>query len=123
MRTVLDTVNGQYWATIQLPAGEQRFRAIAEGYFVAADAAEEIGDRNWARAIRGYARRFLILDWMRRREPDHGVLVADVVAIDDDPRPEVEITRFIVYPPRTPSHPFLVAVDRRGRPRLLKRTR
>ena len=122
VRAVLQLAEEQHHAILDVPSAKRRFRPIAQTYFVAADAAEEIGDTEWARVLRGYARRFLVVDWARRRWPLQNFFVDDIVTIGERDL-QKEVRRFVVYPPSAPSHSFIVTMDRRNRVRPLKRQR
>ena len=123
IRALLDQENARYRA---LNAGGIAHRSIsmqpsAELYLVAADAASEVGFSLWSRDLRGAARRFMLVEWARRKWPDATFASWDIVTLPPSPNGEVDQFVILVKRPRLgTAHSVHVRVGRRGRVRIIR---
>ena len=100
----------------------KRFRDAAAAYAVAADLAEELGERDVARLTRTNARRYLVVDWAQRRWPAEGISADDVGRRWRHPEDvHKEEREFAVRRSGLASRWIVVSVSRRGRVTILKR--
>lgn len=116
-----DLAESQYFTLANQPQGiaDASVIPVAETYLVAADAAAEGGFSRRARELRGYARRYIVVDWARRKWSRDRVRVLPLDVDPMAPSPNGETNRFRVFRPSRAGW-FEVLVDRRGRVRITR---
>ena len=101
---------------------EGDFKGAHDSFLVGADASEELATPDYARWLRGQARRMLVTAWARRK------LDATLGPMDVEPDepPRGEIRQFVISKTmgRVPGMPgrfarVRVSIDRRGRVRIM----
>ena len=124
VRALVDHAEAKHEALLQSAAPLAPLTPVAQAYLVAADAAEETGFTAWARDLRGLARKLVVFDWARRKWPwgsgqNASIRLGDIMALLPRQK-DVEITRFHVFTPTNRLNGIEVAVDRRGRVRVVR---
>lgn len=128
VRALLKVADEQHAAIVDAGYPRGSAQALANTYLVAADAAEESDFTAWARDLRGDARRALLVGWARRKWPRDDIHLQNIIRLTA-PRGR-EITQFTIrrshsplYAGRWASTWVDVAMDRRGRVRILQERR